>query len=446
MLLPMTHLTRPVFSFEGYAYAPETGTLTLTYRHPGAEEFVETLQFLDAPVSLNEAQRAALDRAFRQLHFAAGVSYYKACLAPRIAMAQGAMSEAEAEFFREFYVEGLAEFAYTNGLDLRGRVSFPFSAMEKDAPSDMALPRRTIVPVGGGKDSIVSIESLRAAGEPIVLFGMGDAAPIVETLAVAALSAIRVKRKIAPALLSLNAAGAYNGHVPITGILSFILPVLAILYGADAAAMSNERSASVGNLTRDGQVINHQWSKGEDFERSFKSHVQRTVHLNFDYYSLLRPLSELAIAQRFARQERYFSCFNSCNRNFSQTRPRPGWCGDCPKCRFVFLALAPFMARQKLEAIFGKGMLDDRAQEAGYRELLGLIGHKPFECVGEIEESRVALRLLAGQPEWAGAPLVARLAVEAGGALSFDAPEVRAVLQPEGGENLPPRLRSLFAA
>jgi hypothetical protein len=90
----------------------------------------------------------------------------------------------------------------------------------------------------------------------------------------------------------------------------------------------------------------------------------------------------------------------------------PSWCGDCDKCRFVFLALAPFIERATLVAVVGRDLLADPAQLDGFRQLVGLVGVKPFECVGEVDECRWAVARLAASAEWADAPVVTALADE----------------------------------
>ena len=231
------------------------------------------------------------------------------------------------------------------------------------APSAIDLPRRTCVPVGGGKDSIVTLECLKAAGEDLVLFSLGDAEPIAACIAASGLPSIRVRRRLDPGLLTLNEQGALNGHVPITGILSAIVLACAVLAGFDTIAMSNEHSASAPNLTIGGVGINHQYSKSLEFERDFADYIARHITPSIAYFSLLRPLSEIEIARRFARYPQYFGIFRSCNTAFRQSPAERGrhWCCNCPKCRFVFLALAPSLPKRELIAIFGRDMLDDES-------------------------------------------------------------------------------------
>jgi hypothetical protein len=131
------------------------------------------------------------------------------------------------------------------------------------------------------------------------------------------------------------------------------------------------------------------------------------VSPSLTYFSLLRPLSELRIARQFATLEQYHDIFTSCNRAFHlDPSKRQIWCGECDKCRFVFLILAPYMSAAQLEAILHKNMYDDGAQLSGFRELLGIEGHKPLECVGEIAESRLALLMAAEKEEWKRTALV----------------------------------------
>src|SRR5690606_3526790 len=186
-------------------------------------------------------------------------------------------------------------------------------------------------------------------------------------------------------------------------------------------------SASYGSmiLAPDGSVtgeVNHQWSKGWAFERAFAAHLRSHVAADLRYYSLLRPLSELAVARQFAQLDAYDGHFSSCNRNFHLLGERPvnRWCGVCPKCHFVFLALAPFMPKPRLVGIFGRNLLDDPAQVPGFDALHEYRDHKPFECGGEGRESRAAMAALAARPEWPEGAVVARFARDVAPQLGAD--------------------------
>ena len=179
------------------------------------------------------------------------------------------------------------------------------------------------------------------------------------------------------------------------------------------------------------------------FESSFRERVHALISPNLDYFSLLRPLSELAVASRFAGNSRYDDVFSSCNRNFRILGPKPSdrWCGQCPKCHFVFLALAPFMPKPRLLAILGRNLLDDSTQPSGSDALFEYRDHKPFECVGEGRESRAAIAALSQRAEWREDAIVERFAHEI--LPQLDAPELALVdlLQPDGEHSIPSRLQ-----
>lgn len=400
------------FRFVRCAFDPGTGVARLVYAFDDGPELVETITMPGAPFALDGARAAAATRALRLLHLIAGVSYYKAAVPGEIRIDDYAIDAGTAALLEDVYVHGLGEFAYRNGLDLHGTIRFPHAAAADDAAPALGLRTHALVAIGGGKDSLVSIEALRALGIEQTVSWIGGSQLIRVCAERTGLPTLNIGRQIAPELFDYNRQGAWNGHIPVTAINSAILVLAAVLHGVDQVVFSNERSASYGSLIPGTGEVNHQWSKGWAFETAFGDHVQARVAADLHYYSLLRPLSELAVARQFARTDRYDAHFSSCNRNFHLLGERPvnRWCGICPKCHFVYLALAPFMPKPRLVAIFGRNLLDDPAQVPGYDALLEYQDHKPFECVGEGRESRAALTALARRPEWREDAIVARFA------------------------------------
>jgi hypothetical protein len=403
------------FIFERYEFRNQTGILHLHYRFENGLTFEEKIAFPPATRALSPNDLAALDASFRLVFLLAGASYYKAFAPEELVCKAFALDPETAVFVEKVYRKGLAEFAYRNKLDLKNRIRFKSENAPARKASPLALPRRSLVPVGGGKDSIVTLETLKDADEPVSLFaletGSGIAAPIEETIGLSGLPAIKIMRTLAPNLTDINKAGAYNGHVPITAILSAIAVTAAILHGFDTVILSNEHSASAPNLRLDEVEINHQYSKSFDFEIDFLRYVAEHIAPDISYFSLLRPFSEAEIARRFARLAPYHPVFRSCNKAFKQDAAAraKNWCCDCPKCRFVFLALAPFVEKKHLMDIFGKNLLNDAAQTEGFSELCGLTAHKPFECVGETGESLLLMEKLAHNEHWKYDAVVATL-------------------------------------
>lgn len=445
------------FRFVRCRFAPETGVAQLVYAFDNGEELVETITVPGAPFQLDDARTRAAQQALRLLHLIAGVSYYKSAVPARIVIDDYPIDRATADLLDAVYLHGLGEFAYRNGLNLADRIRFPADGASAAPAPALNLREHALVAIGGGKDSLVSIEALRAIGVGQTVTWVGGS-PLIRACAERTdLPTLNIERKLAPQLFQYNQQGAWNGHIPVTAINSAIMVFAAALLGVDQVVFSNERSASVGSqiVFDDGRgagEVNHQWSKGWAFERDFSAHVQASVAADLHYYSLLRPLSELAVARQFARSDHYDAHFSSCNRNFHLLGERPAsrWCGACPKCHFVFLALAPFMPKLRLVGIFGRNLLDDAEQVPGYDALLEYHDHKPFECVGEGKESRAAMAALAARPEWSEDTIVKRFASEVQPQLGDDETSVGSLLQLVGDHRIPAplweRLRAHFAA
>jgi len=434
-----------VFRFARSSYAD--GVAELVYAFDDGEELVERIRFPNAPAIPSE-RAAAFDAALNLLHLIAGVSYYKAGIPPKLDLAGGPLDDATAELLDQLYLHGLAEFAYRNGLDLRGRIQFPRGAVSWPQAPAAGLPKRTLVPIGGGKDSLVAVEAIKSIGGEATAVWVGNSALIAACAERTGLPTLNIQRELAQGLFELNRLGAWNGHIPVTAVNSAILAVAAILYGYDSIAFANERSASAATLEYEGQQVNHQWSKGYAFEQLLGDWLHTHVASDLDYCSLLRPYSELAITRAFAKLTPYFDAFSSCNRNFKLLGPKPAdrWCGQCPKCHFVFLALAPFLPKPRLLSIFGRNLLDDETQAAGFDALLEYQDHKPFECVGEGAEARAAMFALSQRPEWQEDVLIERFRSEILPQLDLAGLALEPWLEPAGEHRVPLRLQPALAA
>jgi hypothetical protein len=377
------------FIFEGYELNAQTKELSLKYSFDGTLDFTEVYKFdFEWKAGYDSA---ALDRACQLVFFLAGISYFKAYLASSILVKAGQVDEIISQFLGKTYQKGLGEFFYVNGLDPKTTIDFPINAKSPERLS--VKSNGLLLGIGGGKDSLVSVELLRDKIDLMTwsLNHRPQLAPLVERIG---LPHSFVERKWDTKLLELNKQDALNGHIPISAIIASVGTVVSVLTGLQDNVVSNESSASEPNLTYRGVEINHQYSKSLEFERDFQACLQHLFGDSLRYYSLLRPLSELRIAELFAQTgfEKYKGVFSSCNKAFTHFSDHIFWDGTCPKCAFVFLALTPFVERKKLEDLFGgKNLLLDNGLEQTYRQLLGIEGDKPLECVGEVKESRSAM-------------------------------------------------------
>jgi hypothetical protein len=367
----------------------------LTGAHGARTDFEETLTLPESMGALS-AGDPAVARALVGLHLAGGPSYWKTCIPGKVSLEGATLDADDARFWNEVYTAGLGEFYFRNDIDPTDKA--PFRETGATMPASLAgtLTGPTLLLWGGGKDSVVSHEVLKHAGEPHDLLTIGRAGwePIRRSASAAAASLHVVERRLDPALLEMNAAGALNGHVPVNAYLAFAGIAVALLTGRPALIASNEASASYGNTVWHGLDVNHQWSKSLAFERMVRGWLARHIAAGPEYVSLLRPLSELRITKAFADHPAYFEAASSCNTNFRQDGPAASrWCGACAKCVFVAAMMRPWLDEGAYHRVFHGDPLADPANATLLEELLGRRGTKPFECVGTPHETLAALHL-----------------------------------------------------
>ena len=355
--------------------------------HPTA--LVERRPFLDMDAS-------GLDWIVFNIGMVELVSYWKCACPPTVKVLCGSLTDEQVAFWEKLYWNGLGEFFYTNGIEETPEAFMVVESGKRKVESDstshasaklstLRFPLSThyLVPVGGGKDSVVTLELLRRAGKQIRPLIMNPRGATVECARVAGFpmdEVLVIRRSIDPVLLELNKQGYLNGHTPFSAMLAFYTLLASTLSGVPNVALSNESSANESTVA--GSYVNHQYSKSLEFEDDFRGYCP-----TFNYFSFLRPLSELQIAMLFSRFTAYHDVFRSCNVGSKQDI----WCGHCAKCLFAYIILSPFIEPARLNAIFGKPMLDDLTLEHEFRQLIGEAETKPFECVGTVSEVRQAL-------------------------------------------------------
>ena len=209
------------------------------------------------------------------------------------------------------------------------------------------------VAFGGGKDSHVSISLLDTLKINQELVSVVLADKVESTLKKLSHKEITfIKRKIDPKLIALVKEGkGYNGHIPITAINSIILSAYSYLAGNNWVVFSNERGASVPTMHHGEHEINHQYSKSLGFEYLYRNTLNDICGDELQYFSLLRPFSELWIAAYLGREAQLaHDCFSSCNRNFvfegtNKLKEGERWCGECSKCVYTAIITAPHISK-----------------------------------------------------------------------------------------------------
>jgi len=345
------------------------------------------------------------DRVVDNLVFHLGLiellSYWKAACSPEIEIKAGPLNQEQIKWWKDLIINGMGQFFYENKIDFT-KPNFikiiPINVAGAHNNYVAGARDRVLVPVGGGKDSVVTLEILKRAGKKINCFSLNPTEAAQKIMKIAGCEKpIIVERKIDPKLLELNQKGFLNGHTPFSAYLAFLSVLCAVIFDYKFIAFSNERSSNEGNLKYLGRIINHQWSKSFEFEKKFRNYSKKYLAEDIEYFSFLRPLYEIQIAKLFSKYLKYFAVFLSCNeayKTYSGTKlPTKKWCGKCPKCLFIFASLHPFVETKKLIEIFGQNLFERKSLLPIMLELIGERKFKPFECVGTKKESLVAFYL-----------------------------------------------------
>lgn len=317
------------------------------------------------------------------------VSYWKLACPKTIVVKPFDLKLCQKKWWRHLYYNGLGEFRYLNGIDCSEHdfLRIDSGTNREIKPVNLPLEQQTLIPVGGGKDSVVTLEMLRNDMPviPLIVNPRGATIACVKAAGYTMDDVAVVNRTLDPTMLQLNQEGYLNGHTPFSALLAFVSLLMGFGSGARYIALSNESSANESTVP--GTNINHQYSKSVEFERDFREYVSLHFNGEIQYFSFLRPLNELQIASFFSKCKAYHGVFKSCNAG-SKT---DSWCGKCPKCLFTWIILSPFLSREQLTAIFGKDLLTDPDLKPIFEELNGTSAVKPFECVGTVEEVRACV-------------------------------------------------------
>lgn len=422
------------FRYSGLRFDPSTGIAELDFVYEGGGPrlcLTETIEFPLPDGGADEAELVAFHRVLELLYVAFGAYYYKAGAAQQVSVDAVALAPAAARWARQLFRDGLAELAHRHALEhvldlpVHTRDRIP-DGVQHDLGDSVRAP---LVGFSGGKDSIVALEVLTAAGfAPATFTTERRPRPQLDRLlARTQARSLRVRPRSDPQLKRLMRDGTWvAGHAPITAMTSLLGTAVAALHGLGPVVLANERSADEPNLVWRGREVNHQWAKSAEAEEALDRALREHAGIASGCFSLLRGMGELEISRWFAATGSYDDLVSSCNvvvRSNDPNRTRR-WCHECAKCRWVFLAFGAVMPRSRVVEIFGRNLLEDRGQMEGYRALLGLAGHKPMECVGEIVEARVAIEQLARDPQWQDSTVVCELADQVPPVAAADAARV----------------------
>jgi hypothetical protein len=395
----------PVFKYERFDIDWSSSQLTtrFSFSIPPDITFTPEVHFEPVGDGWHSTAEQDINNAVFHLGLIESFSYWKATASPTIEIRAGSLSIDQVRWWKDLLIHGMGEYFYRNDIDFTrdDLVQIVFDGHEASFdPYAGKLPDRTLLTIGGGRDSALAAGLLRQSGHPFTCMMLNPstaAARIAQHVSPA--DPVVIRRAIHPSLLKLNRRGFLNGHTPFSAYLGFLGAVCLPMYGYSNIVVANERSSDEGNLRYRGGEINHQYSKSFRFEQLFDEYLSTYVVAGGRYFSFLRPLFELQIGKLFSGFPELFERFTSCNRNRSNT-----WCGRCPKCVSVFLTMYPFVPHSMLMKVFGMDLFQREETIPVLLELVG-VGTKPFECVATRDEVIGALALSIAKARGSGEPL-----------------------------------------
>lgn len=394
--MDINHLrkTYKQFLYKDYQIKEEKDKITITYYFeiPGLAVFTPKVEILKKNFNFKNINIGVVKNIVFNLGMIEAISYFKATCSPEFVIECGFLDEKQEKWFKKLYYLGLGEFRFVNNINIEKEdfVKFISKGQKVKIESNKEVLSGIIIPIGGGKDSNVTLDLLKEYKENTLCFCIGSKEVSLKCAEAAGFSrdeVIEVKRSIDKNLLALNSQGFLNGHTPFSAMVAFITYLVSYLLGKKYVALSNEDSANETNV--EGENINHQYSKTIEFENDFRWYADNYLKADVEYFSMLRPISELQIAMLFAKLDKFHPIFKSCNVG-SKTEPWI-WCTNCPKCLFVYTILSPFLYKEKLVNIFGEDLFEKEELLKTFIELCGYGETKPFECVGTYKEIRYAL-------------------------------------------------------
>lgn len=381
-----------VFEYESYSYTFNNGTLRVDYCFNIGEN-IKFYPKLNIPARelYNSHNSKLIDNIVFHIGMVELISYWKTACPPKVKILCGKLDENQISWWKKLYFNGLGEFFYLNGIDANINTFMDIETIGDVVAKvdNVHYCDKVLVPIGGGKDSVVTMEILKSSGFdvlPMIVNPREASIRTIETGGFAIGGCAIVNRSLDMKLLELNEQGFLNGHTPFSALLAMVNVLVASICGIKYIALSNESSANESTVP--GTNINHQYSKSFEFEDDFNNYLSKYIADDIKYFSFLRPLNELQIAKLFAGFPQHFEGFRSCNVGSK----KDAWCGKCPKCLFTYIILSPFIDKNELLKIFGNNLLDDSELENIYKELSGVADVKPFECVGTPTEVVSALK------------------------------------------------------
>lgn len=157
----------PVFVFRSYdiSESENQAEISFSFSIPGFAEFRPGWTF-PKPNNIVVSGDPVFERLAFSLGMAEAVSYWKAVCSPEFLVECGSLNDDQKEWWKKLWFLGLGEFFYINGIEISQQELVNIVCTE--TAEDVCVTynhelKGCLVPIGGGKDSALTLETLKNA-------------------------------------------------------------------------------------------------------------------------------------------------------------------------------------------------------------------------------------------------------------------------------------------
>ena len=364
-------LQHPVFYYHDYEIIEEEHEIQVRFdfeigslSHFNPSFLIQKPEGTDGAAELELFREAAFSLGLAEL-----VSYWKLTCAPVVIVEAGHLDEAQIRWWKKLYFNGLRDFFRTNSItaDPEGFMELRSAGRNIGGRPDARTYHGNLIPVGGGRDSFVSLEvlsSMKQENHAFVINHVMSAIHSAEAAGYRGSRLIVAERTLDARMLDFNKQGYLNGTTPFNALTAFAAYLTAVVYGKKYICLSIE----AGSEEDDDDALGQMYAKTFGFEKDFHAYTETYLSRDIMCFSLLRPLSELQITGIFCNYRQYHRVFRSCNVG-SKTET---WCTHCGRCLYVGVMLSAFLDDAQLNAVFGRDMLNDPGMLDLFEQLTGM--------------------------------------------------------------------------
>ena len=140
--------------------------------------------------NLPDMKKEVLNQLFFHIGMVELISYWKLTCSPKVIVKPYKLNEDQIKWWKKLYYNGLGEFFYLNSIkkDIKSFMHIETKGKPVKTSDSLLNNNSVLVPVGGGKDSVVTLEILKKSDFNIIPFVMNPRDASLRTIQIAGFS------------------------------------------------------------------------------------------------------------------------------------------------------------------------------------------------------------------------------------------------------------------